>query len=108
MALPNAPPVYRDLTNFTLREMITETRDAEASIAFCKDVRYTIIYGTGMFPVGDTSCRTLIAVRVCDCDCVCVCVRVRACVRACVRAGVRACVRACVYVLKPKVVNGFS
>ena len=27
---------------------------------------------TGMFPVGDTSCRTL---KVCVCVCVCVCVR---------------------------------
>ena len=29
---------------------------------------------TGMFPVGDTSCRTLIAVCVSVCVCVCVCV----------------------------------
>ena len=41
---------------------------------------------TGMFPVGDTSCRTLIAVcvcvRVCVCA-VCACARVRACVCVC-------------------------
>ena len=33
------------------------------------------IYYTGMFPVGDTSCRTLIDVCVCVCVCVCQSVR---------------------------------
>ena len=40
----------------------------------CGDTQYAIgiiIYYTGMFPVGDTSSGTLIAV----CVCVCVCVR---------------------------------
>ena len=46
-----------------------------------------INYYTVMFPVGNTSCRTLIVV------CVRVCVRVCVCVRACARACVRACVR---------------
>ena len=34
-----------------------------------------IVYYTGMFPVGDTSCRTLIDVCVCVCVCVCQSVR---------------------------------
>ena len=65
-----------------------------------KFIRLASIY-TGMFPVGDTSCRTFIAVCVCVCICVCVCVCVcvRVCVCACVRACVRACARACVRVL---------
>ena len=57
---------------------------------------YWLCY-TGMFPVGDTSSGTLIAVCVRVCVCVCVCalrVRVRMRVRACARAGGRACVRA--------------
>ena len=35
-------------------------------------------YYTGMFPVGDTSCRTLIDVCVCVCVCVYVCVSLSA------------------------------
>ena len=56
---------------------------------------YLFIY-TGMFPVGDTSCRTLIAECVCVCVRVCVCACVRVCVCACVRVCVCACVRVCV------------
>ena len=44
---------------------------------------------TGMFPVGDTTCKTLIAV------CVCVCARVRVCACACVRVCACARVRVC-------------
>ena len=35
-------------------------------------IRNKVIY-TGMFPVGDTRCRTLIDVCVCVCVCLCVC-----------------------------------
>ena len=49
-------------------------------------------YYTGMFLVGDTSCRTLIAVCVCVCVrvcvCVCVCVYVCVCVCVCVSADI--------------------
>ena len=38
------------------------------------------LYYTGMFLVGDTSCRTLIDVCVCVCVCGCVCVCVCVCV----------------------------
>ena len=40
---------------------------------FCYNIYYILSLYTGMFPVGDTSSGTLIAV--CVCVCVCVCVR---------------------------------
>ena len=80
--------------------------------------RTSIVYGiniTGMFPVGDTSCRTLFAVCVCVCVCARACVRprARACVRARVRGRARSCVRACVCPptyrsIAPRMIDGFA
>ena len=62
--------------NVRLTQVICLQPDANARCIVCiHNVHYT-----AMFPVGDTSCRTLIAVSACVCVCVCVCVCLCVCV----------------------------
>ena len=62
---------------------------------------YKLLF-TGMFPVGDSSCRTLIAVCLCLCVCVsvclCVCVSVCLCLCVCVSVCLCVCVSVCLCV----------